>query len=206
MPSRAFSFSTPLPITVAGRTQIVSAGSDVAMAVDAEGGKEVWRVRYPGGYSLVPKPVFGHGLVYICTGYGTPILMAVRPDGSGDVTATHVAWSMRKNVPHSSCVLLVGDDLYMVSDKGVLSCLDAKAGEVRWTERVGGEYTSSPVLAGGHVYLTNEAGTVTVFKPGGTFQPVAANKLGERSLSSPAIDGDAIYFRTAKHLYKFESK
>lgn len=205
-PKSPFSFSTPTPITVNGKDQIISAGSDVVLAVDPANGKEIWRAKYPGGYSLIPKPVFAHGLVYVCTGYNKPILLAIKPDGTGDVTDSHVAWKATTNVPHTPSVLVLGDALYMVADKGVLSCLDAKTGQEKWNERIGGNYSASPVFAGGHIYLVSEEGDATVFKPGAEYDPVVVNKLGERSLASPAFDGDAIYLRTANHLYKFDQK
>ena len=205
-PKSPFSFSTPTPITVNGKDVIVSAGSEVVIAVDPADGKELWRARYPGGYSLIPKPLFVHGLVYVCSGYNKPVLLAIKPDGSGNVTDSHVAWKVTTNVPHTPSLLVVGNDLYMVSDKGILSCLDAKTGAEKWNERIGGNYSASPVFAGGHIYLFSEEGDATVFKPGAEYEPVFVNKLGERTLASPAFDGDALYVRTANHLYKFDQK
>ena len=91
-----FSFSTPLLITVDGKQQLIASGSDVVMSLDPKSGDEIWRVKYS-GYSVVPKPVFGNGLVYICTGYDNPGLYAIKVDGKGDVTDTHVAWSLKNN-------------------------------------------------------------------------------------------------------------
>src|SRR5262249_59834999 len=133
------SFSTPLLIEVQGRKQLISPGSDVVCAYDPATGREIWRVRYT-GYSVIPRPVYGHGLVFICTGYNTPSLLAVRPDGEGDVTATHVAWTAHRAVPHTPSLLLAGGELYMVSDSGVASCLDARTGKVHWQGRLRGGY------------------------------------------------------------------
>src|SRR5262249_17915157 len=119
-PERGFSFSTPLIINVDGKKQIISAGSDAVMAYDPKDGREIWKVAYAGGYSVVPRPVYGAGLLYVCTGYNSPILLAIRPEGAaGDVTDTHVAWQAKKAVPHNPSPLLVEDALYIVSDKGV---------------------------------------------------------------------------------------
>jgi outer membrane protein assembly factor BamB len=205
-PAKAFAFSTPLPITVNGREQVVSAGSDVVMALDPATGREIWRVGYK-GYSVVPRPVFGHGLVYVCTGYDDPGLYAIRPDGQGDVTRTHVVWTVKsKAMPRNASPVLVGDALYTVSDTGLLSCLDAKTGGVRWDETLGGEYSASPIVANGLVYLLSEKGVGTVFRPGAGYDPVATNKLGEKALASYAVDGDALFIRTEKALYRVEKK
>jgi outer membrane protein assembly factor BamB len=126
---RKFSFSTPLLITVKGKKQVISPGSNQVCAYDPATGKEIWRVTYD-GYSVIPRPVYGHGLVYICTGYNFPSLLAIRPDGKGDITKTHLAWSTNKAAPHTPSPLLVGDELYLVSDSGMASCLDAKKGTV----------------------------------------------------------------------------
>jgi outer membrane protein assembly factor BamB len=205
-PTQPFSFSTPLLATIDGKEQLISAGSGVVMSLDPKTGAERWRVKYGGGYSVVPKPVFANGLVYVCTGYNAPTLLAIKPDGTGDVTASHVAWTAKKNVPHNPSVLPVGGDLYLVSDRGTLSCLDGKTGAERWNESLGGNFSASPLYANGLVYLLDEAGTATVFKPGPAYDPVATNKLGERALASPGVDGDALLVRTEKALYRVEKK
>src|SRR5262249_11044180 len=153
-------------------------------------GNEIWRLHYPDGYSLVPRPVVGHGLVFICSGYNHPDLYAVRLGGEGDVTESHVAWKRTKNVPLNPSPLLVGDDLYIVSDKGVLSCLDAKTGDERWLQRLGGNYSTSPVLVEGRIYVTDEDGKTFVFTPGAEYQELAVNQIEGRTLASLApVDG-----------------
>ena len=204
-PVKAFSFCTPLLISVNGREQLVSPGSDVVMALDPQTGREVWRVRYS-GYSVVPRPVFANGVVYFSTGYDSPVLYAIRADGKGDVTDTHVVWTAKKGVPRNASPLLVDGALYLAADDGTVTCLDAKTGAERWSERVGKAYSASPIYAGGHVYLLDEFGLATVLKPGSSFDPVATNKLNERSLASPGVDGDALLLRTEKALYRIEEK
>jgi outer membrane protein assembly factor BamB len=202
---RPFSFSTPLLITVQGRQQIISPASAMVGAYDPRTGQEIWRVRYD-GYSVIPRPVFGHGLVFLSTGYNTPNLLAIRPDGHGDVTRTHVAWTLRRNAPHTPSPLLVGDDLYLVSDGGIASCLDARTGRVYWQERLGGAFSASPVHAGGRVYFQSEDGVGTVLKAGRRFERVARNALEERTLASYAAVDGALFLRTAKHLYRIEGR
>jgi outer membrane protein assembly factor BamB len=202
---RKFSFGTPLLITVADRQQIISPASNRVTAYDPATGREIWFVRYD-GYSVIPRPVFGHGLVFVCTGFNTPSLLAIRPDGQGDVTATHVAWSMTKGVPHTPSPLLVEDDLYLISDRGVASCLDARTGQVHWQERVSGDYSASPLYAGGKIYLQSEQGVGVVLEASRRYTLVGRNDLGERSLASYAAADGALFIRTEKRLYKIQGR
>jgi outer membrane protein assembly factor BamB len=202
---KKFSFSTPLVITVNGKKQVVSSGSNVVAAYDPGTGREIWRVRYD-GYSVVPRPVYGHGLVFVCTGYEDAGLLAIRPDGAGDVTDTHVAWQTRKAAPHTPSPLLVGDELYMVADAGIASCLDAATGRVHWQRRIGGTYSASPVFAGGKVYFQSEQGTGVVLTAGKQFKLLARNALGERTLASYAAADGALFIRTEEYLYRIQAR
>jgi outer membrane protein assembly factor BamB len=202
---RKFSFSTPLVIDVKGQKQVISAGSNQVTAFEPKTGKEIWTVTYD-GYSVIPRPVFGHGLVILSTGYDAPSLLAIKPDGKGDVTKTHVAWTARKGAPHTPSPLLVGDEVYMVSDNGTASCLDAKTGKVHWSERVGGSYSASPIFADGKVYFQSEDGVTTVVKASTKFEEVAKNKMNERTLASFAVADGALYLRTEQNLYRFDAK
>jgi len=200
---RKFSFSTPTLITVNGRRQVISPGSNVVCAFDPVDGTEIWRLRYD-GYSVIPKPVFAHGLVFVCTGYNRPSLLAIRPDGAGDVTDTHLAWKTDRGVPHTSSLLVVDDELYMVSDGGVASCLDAKTGAVHWSERVGGAFSASPLYADGLIYLLDEDGKATVLKASTQFEVVATNAIGQRTLASFGVAGKSLLLRSDQQLYRIE--
>ncbi len=205
-PQKPFSFSTPLVITVGGKKQLISPGSDMVGAYDPATGKEIWRVRYE-GYSVIPRPVFGHGLVYLATGYNAPSLLAIRPGGSGDVTDTHVAWRLRKGAPHAPSPLLVGDELYLVSDAGLGSCADAKTGKVHWQRRIPGNgFSASPIAGGGHVYFLSEDGVATVLRAGRKFEQVARNEIGERTLASLSAADGALFLRTVGHLYRIGAR
>ena len=182
--SQKFSFTTPILINVEGERQLISPGSGEVSALDPRTGEELWRVDYGEGYSVIPKPVFANGLVFICTGYGRPNLLAIRPDGRGDVTETHVVWQTDNQVPHTPSVLVVGDELYMVADKGIASCLDSKTGKVYWEERLKGDYSASPLYADGHIYFQSEEGDTTVIAAEREFQKLASNRLGEPTLAS----------------------
>jgi len=202
---RRFSFSTPLLIEVNGERQIVSPASDVVTAYDPKSGREIWRVTYD-GYSVIPRPVYGHGLLFLSTGYNSPVLMAIRPDGKGDVTETHVAWRMKENAPHTPSPLLVGDELYMVSDGGMASCLDAKTGTVHWAKRLGGAFSSSPLEADGKVYFLSEEGTGYVVRASTKYELLAKNEMKEKTQASYAAADGALFLRTEKHLYRIEKR
>ena len=198
---KQFSFATPLAITIKGRTQIISPGSGVVCAYAPEDGRELWRVRYGEGYSVIPRPVFAHGLIFVSSGFDAPKVFAIRPDGTGDVTDTHIAWTTTKGAPNTPSMLVVGDELYMVSDAGVATCLDARTGQVHWNERVSGPCSASPIHAGGRIYIQDEEGVGTVIKAGKQFEKLATNPLGERTLASYAVGPGALFIRGEKHLF-----
>ncbi|MEC7566988.1 MAG: PQQ-binding-like beta-propeller repeat protein [Planctomycetota bacterium] len=197
---RKFSFSTPAVITLKEQTQIISPGSNVVHSLDAETGQLIWKVRYD-GYSVIPKPVFHQGLLYVSTGYDSPSLYCIDPSGSGDVTETHVRWNIQRQIPHTSSLILEQGRIFMISDRGIGSCLDAGTGDTLWQQRVGGNFSSSPIINNGLVYFTSEQGDTTVIKASASYEMVATNSLGERTLASPAATDGAIYIRTAGHLF-----
>jgi len=197
-------YSTPLVIEVDGRAQVVSIGAFRTTAYDAESGDEIWWVRYADGFSNVPRPVYGNGRVFIDTGFNDPTLMAVRVDGEDDVTDSHVDWIGESSIPFTPSPLLVGEELYIVSDLGVVSCIDAATGEIHWRQRVLGNYSASPVLADGRIYIMSEEGVTTVFEPGLEFRQLASNPLDGVTLASMAVDDGAFFIRSHTHLYRIE--
>jgi outer membrane protein assembly factor BamB len=199
-------YSTPLVITVGDRDQLVSVGAYRAAAYEPDTGREIWRVSYGDGFSNVPRPVFGQGLVYIATGFQTPTLIAVRPDGRGDVTRTHLAWTITRGAPYTPSPLLVGNDLYFVSDTGVLTLADARSGEVVWQQRLGGNYSASPVFADGRIYYQSEEGLTTVIAPGREFKRLAQNRVDGYTLASMAVSGGSFFLRSHSHLYRIGEK
>jgi outer membrane protein assembly factor BamB len=198
-------YSTPLVIRAGERDEVVSVGAYRAAAYDPQNGKEIWRVSYADGFSNVPRPVYGHGLVYIATGFQQPSLLAVRVDGAGDVTKTHVAWTLRRGAPLTPSPLLVGDELYVVNDGGIAQCLDAKTGEARWIQRLGGDYSASPLFADGRIYFLSEGGVSTVIAPGKEFRRLATNTLEGDTLASMAVSGGSIFIRSDSHLYRISA-
>jgi outer membrane protein assembly factor BamB len=197
------SFATPLVIEVAGAQQVVCPGGDLTAAYDPATGKEIWRVTYD-GFSLVPRPLFAHGMVYIVTGFYTPAVTAIRPDGRGDVTATHVVWRETRGAPLTPSPIIVGDELFMVSDNGIASCLDAKTGQRRWQSRLGGNASASPIAADGRIYFTNEAGESTVVAAAPEYRELAKNSVDGTVFASPAVIGRSLVMRSETHLYRFE--
>jgi outer membrane protein assembly factor BamB len=195
-------YTTPLVIRVGDRDEVVSVGAFRAAAYDPDTGKEIWRVSYGDGFSNVPRPVYGNGLVYIATGFFQPAILAVRPDGTGDVSKTHVAWTLQRGAPLTPSPLLVGDDLYVVTDAGIASCVDASTGAVRWQQRLNGTFSASPVFADGRIYFLAEDGVATVIAPGREFKRLASNALEGATLASMAVSAGAIYIRSATHLYR----
>lgn len=198
-------FSTPIVIEGAGRSQIITLGAKAGFAYDPYTGAELWKITHD-GHSSSPRPVSGHGLVYVTTGHGLSELWAVRPDGEGDVTETHVAWRVTgREVPKQPSPVLVDDLLYLVSNEGIASCVDALTGEVVWSERIGGNYMASPVHGDGRIYAVSMQGTTTVMRAGRAFELLAANRLDAGCLASPVVSGKALLLRTKTHLYRIES-
>jgi outer membrane protein assembly factor BamB len=195
-------YTTPLAIRAGDRDQIVSVGAHHAAAYDPETGEEIWRVSYQDGFSNVPRPVYGHGLVFITTGFQQPSILAVRPNGGGDVTRTHVAWTLSRGAPLTPSPLLAGTELYVVTDAGIASCLDARTGTLHWQQRLGAPVAASPVLADGRIYVLREDGATVVIRPGTTFELLAVNVLDEPALASMAVASGSFFIRTAGHLYR----
>lgn len=196
-----FSFATAEVIEFKGRKQIISPAAGLIASYDPADGRELWRVRHE-GWSVIPKPVFAHGLVFAGTGYETPTTLAIRPDGTGDVTDSHVAWTLRKGAPNTPSFLVLGDELYLLADSGVLSCLDARSGKVHYQERACGQSSASPVFADGRIYLLDEQGVGVVLAPGKEFRKLAENRLGERTLASYAVTDGALFIRSEENLYR----
>jgi outer membrane protein assembly factor BamB len=196
-------YTTPIVIDFGGRRQLISVGAVDAMSYDPATGKELWKVRHD-GFSEAARPLFGFGLVFINTGSGSEQMWAVRPDGVGDVTATHVAWKFHKNVSRKSSPILVDDLIYMVSDDGIALCVEAKTGKRVWQQRMGGQFSASPLAADGRIYLFSHEGPATVIAPGRKYQRLAVNRLDEGFMASPAVSGRAIFLRTKTDLYRIE--
>jgi outer membrane protein assembly factor BamB len=197
-------FSTPQIVTVDGQPVMVSLGSKAVYGYNPRTGEELWKVVERKSHSGSTRPVSGHGFVYIPTGFDASQLLAVRPDGRGDVTSSHVAWRFTRGVPQKPSILLIDDLIFMVNDTGVTSCVDAKTGAEVWRGRVEGTYSASPIAAGGRIYAFSEDGKTTVFEAGREFKVLAQNVLEDGFMASPALDDKTLYLRTKTHLYRIE--
>ena len=199
------SYTTPLLTEINGTIQLLSSGADSIVSYNPRNGEEYWWFRYD-GYSNVPRPVVGKGLVFISSGYDQPEFYAVKVDGTGDVTESHLGWNMKKAAPLNPSPLLVGDELYLISDNGIATCLDAVSGTKHWQERIGGNFSASPTLADGKIYLLDEDGKTTVLAPGKKYEVLATNTLEGRTLATPAMVDHSVFLRTDTHLYRLEKK
>jgi outer membrane protein assembly factor BamB len=196
--------STPLIVRVDANIQMFSAGAKAAYAYDPHTGHELWRVQYA-DWSVAPRPLFDHGLAYFVTGLTKAELWAVKCDGQGDVTDTHVLWKVRTHVGKYASPILVDGLIYTAAEESFLSCLDAATGNVVWTERIGGGYEASPIYADGRLYFFNQQGTTIVLKPGRTCDVLATNTLADGFMASPAAAGKDFFLRTRTHLYRIDS-
>jgi outer membrane protein assembly factor BamB len=196
-------YCTPAVFEHHGRLQLVSPAAVGTVAYNPLTGAELWKV-YHGGFNPAARPLYSHGVVIISTEGGLRLL-AVRPDGTGDVTKTHIAWTCNKGTPTRPSQLIVGDHLYMVSDQGIVSCLDVTTGTPAWTQRMGGRHSASPIHAAGRIYFFDEDGKSRVIESSPrAFRLVAENQLETGCMASPAVIGDSLIIRTKTHLYRIE--
>ena len=202
---KPFSFSTPTVIDVDGKEQILSVGTDIVMALEPTAGKIVWQSKF-NGYSVIPKPVVGQGMVYFSTVYDRPELRAVKLGGEGDVTRENGVWIDKRSAPNTPSMILSGNELFAISDAGLLTCLDAKTGEHLWQERLKAQYSASPIPPDGETYLTSETGQGTVAEASRKFNKFRREDLGEKTFASFAAADGALYVRTETQLYKFVSR
>jgi outer membrane protein assembly factor BamB len=194
-------YSTPLVIDVNGHQELVSPGAMQVLGYDPSSGSPLWQVKYQ-GFSNVPRPLFGNGLIYVCTGYMKPQLWAIKPGGTGDVSATHVVWKFDRQVPANPSPILIDKQIYMVNNTGVLTCLDALTGRPIYVERIGGNFSASPLFADGKLYLASEEGVTTVLQPGTKFEKIAANELTGAHMASPVPVGQSLLLRTDRAIYR----
>ena len=199
-------YSTPLLVNVGGRPQVIAPGAQWVAAYDPVDGRELWRVRYGDGFSNVPRPVVANDLVCVCTGFMQPQMVAIRMDGEGDVTKSHVAWKIPKSIPTMPSPVVVGDEIYYVTDQGVATCANALNGEIIWTKRLGGNYSASPLAAAGRIYFSNREGDTTVIRAGKEIEELAVNKLDGQHMASPAVIDESLLLRTNTHLYRIGSR
>ena len=197
------SHGTPLIADVDGKPQLISVGAKASYGYDPRTGKEIWRVQYD-DWSSAPRPVVSDDLAFIMTGLSKKTFIAIKPNGQGDITDTHVVWTQRKGVGRYASPLLVDGLIYLAVDESFVTCIEAETGEVVWNERIGGKYAASPIYADGRLYFFSQDGSATVLKPGRKLEILAKNTLDDGFMACPAADGKALYLRTKTHLYRVE--
>ncbi|MBI1840340.1 MAG: PQQ-binding-like beta-propeller repeat protein [Verrucomicrobia bacterium] len=198
-------YHTPLVVQVGDHEELISVGAFRVGGYDPATGKELWWIDIP-GFSNVPKPVYGRGLVFLATGFMKPEMWAIRPGGSGDVTATHVVWKVARQAPQKPSPVLVGAELYMLSDNGIVTCMDAATGGIHYSERIGGEFSASPLAAGDRIYLFDHEGRGTILAAGKEFKVLAKNSLGDGFMASPAAADGALFLRSKSKLFRVEAR
>jgi len=197
-------FSTPLVIEANGVMQLISSGSKASYAYEPATGRELWRVN-TAAHSPATRPLFDNGLVFVATGSGKSEYLAVRPDGRGNVSDTHVVWRTVRGAPRLVSPVIADGLIYLLGEGGVMRCVEAPTGNEVWQERVGGEYYASPLYGDGYVYCFSTQGNATVLKAGRSFEVVARNTLNDGFMASAAVAGKALVLRTKTQLYRIES-
>lgn len=197
------SFATATTIKVDGKRQLIAPGAEAVISYDPDTGKELWRTVHPGGFNIAARPIYANGLVYVFTSGLNNILMAIRPDGRGDVSDTHIAWSTMRSTPGIPSPVIVAGLLFMVTDRGgIVRCLDAKSGDEIWKGRLGGDHWASPVYTDGKLYFSSKNGEVAVVEASRKeFKVISRNRLNAMFIASPAVSKASLVLRSTTHLY-----
>jgi outer membrane protein assembly factor BamB len=192
-------YCTPQVIEREGKRMLICPAAVATEALEPDTGKLLWTV-YHDGMNASARPLFGHDLLFITNGMGK--MVAVKPEGTGNITAEKLAWSSTKGVPKKSSLILDGDLLFMMADNGVATCCDAKTGEVIWAERIQGEFDASPIFSDGRIYCFSKDGLVPVFKADRKFELLAKNELDGGFMASPAVYKNSLILRSKTHVYR----
>ncbi len=195
------SYCAPFIGEIAGRAQMVLSGDKCVAGYNPESGALLWIIDGP-TEQFVASPVYSHacGLVLMTGGFPEHHILAIRPDGSGNVTQTHIAWRTTQGAAYVPSPIVEGDCFLVISDSGVAHCFEAATGKLFWKERLGEEHASL-VSAEGLVFFLNDKGVMNIIKPGPQFERVAQNEISERCFASPALSEGQIFLRGEGHLY-----
>jgi outer membrane protein assembly factor BamB len=198
------SWATPVIVRAGGRDELITAGSQHVIAYDPATGKELWRMKGLAS-NAVPSPVVGDGVVVLSSGYPEKVAVAVRPGGSGDITGTdRVLWTYNKGTAYVPSPILYDGLVYLMTDKGLITCLDAKTGAVKYEGArlpVPASFMASPVALGGSILLMSQDGDTFVVKAGPQFEVVRTNPLDEPISASAAAAPGRLFIRGEKHLF-----
>ena len=196
-------FSTPLVVEWDQTTQLLVPGAQWFVSYAPDNGDMLWHINHGKGFSNVAAPVFGDGVSYLITGFTKPEMWAVPVQSRGELTSSHVLWEQGKQVPKKSSPILVGKGIYLISDNGVLSCLDVDSGQIRWAARLGGNFSASPIHSDGMIYFCSQEGKTTVIKPNlERLEKLSENELDGQLMASPIASDRALYIRSDQHLYR----
>ena len=199
-------YGTPFIIPRGNSNQMVSIGAKGVYSYDPENGKELWKAEHR-GWSIAPRPVYGEGLVFTMIDRDRPEMWAINPNGSGDITETHIEWKETKRMPPRASPIIIKGLLFVVDRNGYISCIEAKTGKPIWQKRMKGRFSASPILANNLIYFFNEDTVCTIIKPTRELEIVAENKLsGDKLMATPAFDENSIYIRTEKKLTRIVKK
>jgi outer membrane protein assembly factor BamB len=194
------SYSTPLVVPGPNGPEVIVNSSERVDAYNARTGEPLWHTggtnRFP-----VPSPLFHDGVIYMSRGYRSSPYMAIRPGGKGDVTKSHVMWENTTGGPYISSLVYDNGLIYMATDVGAVTVVDAKDGSRVWQQRIEGVFSASPVAADGKIYFVSENGETIVVRAGRTPEVLSRNDLGERQIASPAVSNGQIFIRTDDHLF-----
>ena len=199
-------YGTPFIIPRGNTNQMVSIGAKGVYSYDPENGKELWKAEHR-GWSIAPRPVYGEGLVFTMIDRDRPEMWAINPNGSGDITETHIEWKETKRMPPRASPIIIKGLLFVVNRNGYISCIEAKTGKSIWQKRMKGRFSASPILANNLIYFFNEDTVCTIIKPTRELEIVAENKLSsDKLMATPAFDENSIYIRTEKNLTRIVKK
>jgi outer membrane protein assembly factor BamB len=197
------SWATPLLVKTPQRIELIASGAESVIAYDPSTGKELWRAEGVES-NAIPSPVAGHGLVFVSAGSDAKRMVAIRVGGEGDLANTaNIVWRYNKGTAYVPSPILYGDYLYLMTDAGALTCLEAKTGKVIYQARlpIAAQFTASPVAYDGKILLFSEDGDGFVLRAGPVPEVLSVNPLGEPVYASPAISSGKIFLRGAGHLY-----
>ncbi len=195
-------FSTPLVVRQSERTQILSTTAQWLVSYNPKDGSEWWRASIGNGYSLIPRPIVDQGVAFVCSGFMKPEMFAIRIDGSGDVSQSHVVWKKGRQVPEISSPIVLDGKIFCVSSLGVATCVRVADGERLWQQRIPGTYSASPICSEGKIYFTSQSGVTTVIAAEEKYREISRNELFGETYASLAVIEQDLLIRSHPILYR----
>ncbi|QQS47028.1 MAG: PQQ-binding-like beta-propeller repeat protein [Acidobacteriota bacterium] len=203
------SWATPLVVRSGSNAEIITSGNEWIISYNPRDGKEIWKMKGHGS-NAIPTPLTGHGMVFVYAGYPVKKVFGIKLGAKGDLTGSQsLVWQYDKGTAYVPSSILFGDYLYLMTDRGIITCLEAKTGKVVYEGGripVPATFTASPVAFDGKLLLTSEDGDTYVIRAGAKHEVIATNTVGEPVYASPAISDGMIFLRGEKHLYGVKSK